>query len=410
METPIRSGKRKHDDGVVNGQLNGDDDAVAAALLDRQGEESAAASGYESGDDRPELLAESGDVAGAGHILSKHKKRKSSAVVADDHDGPTAVETELEAHPVPRSVQSAHKKAQEGRSYKINEPPVGRPVRVYADGVFDLFHLGHMRQLEQAKKSFPNVYLLVGLPSDLETHARKGLTVMTDKERAETLRHCRWVDEVVEDAPWCLTKEFVQDHGIDYVAHDDLPYAAAGSDDIYAPIKDMGKFWPTQRTEGVSTSDLITRILRNYDQYLMRNLSRGVDRRDLNVSLFKKHELDFRRHAHELREAIKHNWQAGSKELSDEMRKFLSPSRNSSAPGSPRMSSNGFFEGVKQYWARNFSNTSLNDGHEGGGLNGNGHAHARSGRGKRKSLDGSTRSPSPEMIRLAEESVSETLM
>jgi choline-phosphate cytidylyltransferase len=207
-----------------------------------------------------------------------------------------------------------------------------------------------MRQLEQAKKAFPSTYLLVGIPSDRETHARKGLTVLTDKERAETLRHCKWVDEVVEDAPWCITTEFVEQHKIDFVAHDDLPYAAVDSEDIYDPLRRMGKFWPTQRTEGVSTSDIITRIVKNYDQYVIRNLSRGVDRRELNVSLLKKHELDFRRHAQELREAIKMNWSKNA-HLKDDLRSLLSPSRPDSIPGSPRTPAAGFFDGMKQYWA-----------------------------------------------------------
>lgn len=212
------------------------------------------------------------------------------------------------------------------RGYTFNLPPKDRPVRIYADGVFDLFHLGHMKQLEQCKKALPNVVLICGVPSDKVTHKLKGLTVLTDKQRCETLTHCRWVDEVIPDAPWCVTPEFLAEHKIDYVAHDDLPYGSADSEDIYAPIKRMGKFLSTQRTDGISTSDIITRIIRDYDKYLMRNFARGATRQELNVSWLKKNELDFKKHVNDFRSYFKknqHNLNSVSKDLYFEVREVL---------------------------------------------------------------------------------------
>ncbi|PVH94646.1 hypothetical protein DM02DRAFT_183987 [Periconia macrospinosa] len=219
--------------------------------------------------------------------------------------------------------------------YKTNPPPQGRPVRVYADGVFDLFHIGHMRQLQQAKTAFPDTILIVGVTGDKETHRRKGLTVLSARERAESVRHCKWVDEVIEDCPWIVTTEFLEQHKLDYVAHDDLPYGADEGDDIYGPIKEKGMFLVTQRTEGLSTTGIITKIVRDYDQYIDRQLKRGTSRKELNVSWLKKNELDFKRNMADLRDSIKSNWATTGQELTKDFRQFWQSSRPASPARTP---------------------------------------------------------------------------
>ncbi|KAF8999778.1 hypothetical protein BDQ17DRAFT_1308242 [Cyathus striatus] len=169
----------------------------------------------------------------------------------------------------PDDIQAFVRKAIDGdpdfpRPYKINEPPVDRPIRIYADGVYDLFHFGHALQLRQAKLSFPNVYLLVGVNSDELVRKHKANTVMTHAERLEAARHCRWVDEVVSSAPWVIDQSFLDEYAIDYVAHDEVPYATSDCDDAYGYVKSQGKFIPTRRTPGVSTSELLERIVSGY--------------------------------------------------------------------------------------------------------------------------------------------------
>jgi choline-phosphate cytidylyltransferase len=154
------------------------------------------------------------------------------------------INVDLNLGPAPLSYEEKAIKERENCDYSIKitldmakNATAPRKIRIYADGIYDLFHAGHARQLMQAKNIFKNVYLLVGVCNDDLTHSKKGKTVMDEAERYESVRHCRYVDEVVTDAPWVLDDEFLTQNKIDFVAHDEIPYGAEGSDDIYQHIK-----------------------------------------------------------------------------------------------------------------------------------------------------------------------------
>ena len=180
-----------------------------------------------------------------------------------------------------------------------------KKLRIYSDGCFDLFHYAHARQFEQLKNMFPNVELIIGVCSDADVLANKGLFVLKEDERIEAIRHCKWTDEIIGQCPWVPAIEFIDKHNIDFIAHDAIPYKTPDCADCYLPFKEAGRFIPTMRTEGVSTSDLIMRVLKHKDEYYDRNFKKGNTRNDMNMGVFDYGLYQFRK----LGEVLKKDFQ-----------------------------------------------------------------------------------------------------
>ncbi|KAI7831887.1 ethanolamine-phosphate cytidylyltransferase-like protein [Kickxella alabastrina] len=123
----------------------------------------------------------------------------------------------------------------------------GKPIRVWVDGCFDMMHFGHANALRQARAMCD--YLVVGVHSDVEIEKNKGPCVMREDERYAAVAACKWVDEVLDK------------YNIDFVVHGDDITTAADGTDCYQIVKDAGRYKECKRTVGVSTTELVGRML-----------------------------------------------------------------------------------------------------------------------------------------------------
>ena len=128
--------------------------------------------------------------------------------------------------------------------------------RVYADMVGDLFHIGHINMLKQARQF--GDYLIVGVHSDKTVESYKRTPIINENDRYELLRNCRLVDEIIENAPIIITKDYIKEHNIDLIVHGD-DTSEAFNEQHKIPLE-MGIMKYVKYTRGVSTSEIITRI------------------------------------------------------------------------------------------------------------------------------------------------------
>ena len=90
------------------------------------------------------------------------------------------------------------------------------------------------------------------------------------------IKHCKRADEVILNCPWLINLEYLDKLGCKYIAHDPEPYPYNDIDDVYGQFIKVNRFLAIKRTEGISTIDLINRILIDYDRYVERNAKKGL--------------------------------------------------------------------------------------------------------------------------------------
>lgn len=141
--------------------------------------------------------------------------------------------------------------------------PEKKLTRVYVDVVGDLCHSGHIEFFKKAR-AFGN-YLIVGVLADEVVEEYKRTPILSLDERVKAISACKYVDEVIVAPPLRLTEELVKQYKIDYVVHGD-DFNKDLLEDQYGVALKLGIFRTVPYTQGISTSDIIDRIVSRHDE------------------------------------------------------------------------------------------------------------------------------------------------
>lgn len=99
------------------------------------------------------------------------------------------------------------------KSYGYRDPITG-----YTEGVFDLYHKGHVRLLRKMRDIFDKVVVAVTPDEIVKTY--KEPPIFSYEERVEIVEACKYVDEVILPAEGSITTiDWMEANNIDYVVH-----------------------------------------------------------------------------------------------------------------------------------------------------------------------------------------------
>jgi choline-phosphate cytidylyltransferase len=137
--------------------------------------------------------------------------------------------------------------------------------RIYIDGIFDLFHKGHVLHLKKIKElDNQENQVIVGIISDQDAINYKRKPIYDEEHRKILIESSKYVDEVIIHAPLVIDESFLEKHKIDLVCHAFMNKEdeEKQSDFFKIPIK-LNKFRAIDYYSPISTSLLLKEIRSN---------------------------------------------------------------------------------------------------------------------------------------------------
>lgn len=138
-----------------------------------------------------------------------------------------------------------------------------KKLRVYANGVWDLFHYNHVRLFKKIKEMFPDCHLIIGVHTSECVCAYKREPILTYEERSEVVQSCVYVDEIVMDDVIEKSADFYNYHKIDIICY------AKGAD-FQKELENEFINFPQENIvylpygDGITTTKIIKRITDRY--------------------------------------------------------------------------------------------------------------------------------------------------
>ena len=132
---------------------------------------------------------------------------------------------------------------------------------VYIDGIFDLFHRGHLESFKQIKDIYKDCFLIVGVVSDEDAMSYKREPIISFEDRCEIIKSIKYIDKVIEKSPLTVDIDFIKKHKIDLVVHGFASEEDEKKQEVFfKEITDLGLFKKIKYYDKTPTTSIINKI------------------------------------------------------------------------------------------------------------------------------------------------------